>query len=103
MAHCRKVLCGQAAYYRWEGAIKKRQTAHHWRHEYAARIRTGITFLTLEKQKPAAQGHAGFVNVKDFSKTIFLAEAVGFVLRLETRMDAGLQPIQNSVYPFSYP
>jgi hypothetical protein len=35
------------------------------------------------------------MNVKDFSKTIVLAEAVGFVLGPETRMDAGFWPLHR--------
>jgi hypothetical protein len=43
------------------------------------------------------------MNVKDFSKTIVLAEAVEFVLQPETRMDTGSGPLHTSVYPYSLP
>ena len=46
---------------------------------------------------------AGLMNVKDFSLTIVLAEAVGFVLQAATRMDAGSGPLHTPVYPYSYP
>jgi hypothetical protein len=36
-------------------------------------------------------------------KQLFLAEAVGFVLSPESRMNTGLAPYTFAVYPFSFP
>jgi hypothetical protein len=46
---------------------------------------------------------AGLMNVKDYSKTIVLAEAVGFTLSPETRMCTGSEPIHLTAYPFPHP
>jgi hypothetical protein len=54
--------------------------------------------LNLDARKtkdPQLSELAGLMNVKDFSKTIVLAEAVGFVLTVATLMNAGFHPAEH--------
>lgn len=46
---------------------------------------------------------AGLMNVKDFSYTIVLAEAVGFLLAVATRMNTCIFHAELFPYPISYP
>jgi hypothetical protein len=56
-----------------------------------------------KKKDPQLTELAGLMNVKDFSLTIVLAEAVGFLLSVETRMNSGLASSRITVYPYRYP
>lgn len=62
--------------------------------------------LNLDARKtkdPQLSELAGLMNVKDFSKTIVLAEAVGSLSSVKPRMNTGSASSRNAVYPYPYP